>query len=344
MESHSRLITTMALEVTKRCPLSCFYCYNVNDNDRDTVEITTAQWVQIIENLPKLKMGIITGGEPLLRKDIFTIIRKLATITENQILLTSGQIMSDEIASRVTDADIALQVQVSDIGARYDENSRSKGAFKRLERSIITFNKHNLLFTTSIVISKSNLNRLESILSFHMAAGSSHVLAIRYIPQIGQKDLGEKGLTISDYKYMLMRLNRFSKKNNLPISLGIPNLPCVALIEDYKEINMPHCNAGNDYYAVDELGRLKICPHHITPGLSLLDVSFEEALEGLREVIIKNKKLPGKCEECSFVNKCRGGCRSGALSSARVGDPVCSVQSTNKSKASYRDPDPLLRK
>ena len=304
----------MAFEVTKRCPLKCYYCYNVKENDRENNELSTDQWTRVIEKIPKLKTGIITGGEPLLRKDIFTIVRKLRPKTENRILLTSGQVMTKKIASEIMDTGVALQVQISDIGARYDENSRSRGAFNNLEKSLIILNTHDIPFTTSCVISKSNLNNLASILSFHMAAGSSHVLAIRYVPQVGQKDPGRNVLSIVDYRDLLKRLNRFSKKNSIPISLGIPNLPCVAREKDYPTINMPSCGAGNRYYAIDEHARLKICPHHIFPGPSLLDVPLEEAVAGLGGAITINQKLPEQCEKCVFTKNCGGGCRSGAFS------------------------------
>jgi len=315
----------------------------VKENDRDTFELSTDQWTNIIEKLPVLEMGIITGGEPLLRKDIFTIIRKLSTKVENLVMLTSAQVMTDKIASEITDTGVALQVQISEVGAKYDESTGARGAFEKLERSIINLNKHDIPFTTSIVLSNSNRENLENILSFHLAAGSSHLLAIRYIPQVGQKDFKGKVLAIEIYRDLLKRLNRFSKKNNFPISLGIPNLPCVARKKDFNKINMPSCGAGVDYFAVDERGRLKICPHHIFNGPSLLDFSLEEALAGLSDAIVKNKKLPEQCIGCVDSENCGGGCRSGAFSLGGAGDPVGSPHWTSGDLSSKESgPDPLL--
>ncbi|MDP7266164.1 MAG: radical SAM protein [Candidatus Thermoplasmatota archaeon] len=321
MTIRSSGITTMTFEVTKRCPLNCFYCYNLIENDLESNELSTVQWTRLIEKLPELETGIITGGEPLLRKDIFTITRKLRANTENLIILTSGQVMTDEIASGISDTGVALQVQSSQLGARYDVYPGRGGSFYKIERSFIILNKYYIPFTSSFLLSMSNRKSLENILSFHLAAGSSHLLAIRYIPQVGQSDLGRKLLGIEDYRDLLKRLNRFSKKNKIPISLGIPNLPCVAPKKDYKEINMPSCGAGNHYFTIDQLGRLKICPHHISSGLSLLNVSLEEAVAGIADAIFINKKLPVRCEECVFTKNCGGGCRSGAISLAGEGSP-----------------------
>jgi len=77
---------------------------------------------------------------------------------------------------------------------------------------------------------------------------------------------------------------------------------------------MPSCGAGKDYFTIDEIGRIKICPHHVIPGPSLLDVGFDEAVESLGDSVTANSELPERCGRCVHGERCGGGCRSSAFS------------------------------
>lgn len=321
-ESRSTRIRTIALEVTKRCPLHCSYCYNPADPKGKETELNTPRWLKVIAKLPKLKIGVITGGEPLVRKDIFTLIRAFGRKCDNSIILTSGQIMDDEIVRNLLKMKITVQIQISDIGSGYDGNTGSKGGFETLERNIILLNERKLSFSTSVVMTKRNLDRLDRILAFHSAAGTTHILAIRYVPQTEHENWRELILDLEEYVSALDILDNFSRKNDIPVSLGIPNLPCITGEKRYKHLNFPGCNAGKDYFTIDESGRLKFCPHHRYIGPSLLDLSVDEAVTDLLERGKDTFGLPDGCISCGYGETCKGGCRGSAYSvSGKGGKP-----------------------
>lgn len=329
--SSSTRIRTIAIEVTKRCPLHCLYCYNPTRNGGEMPELNTSEWLRVIRKLPKLETGIITGGEPLLRKDIFTLIRAFIRKCDNSILLTSGQKMDDEIVGNLLKLNITVQIQISELGLNYDKNTASEGAFDTLEQAIILLDEHDVSFTTSIVMTKRNLDRLKSILAFHSAAGSAHILAIRYVPQYDHEIWRELILGPEEYITALGILDNFSRKNNIPVSLGIPNLPCIIDGKRYKHLNMPDCSAGKNYFTIDESGRAKFCPHHLYPGPSLLEVSLDEAVMCLLEHGKETFELPDHCNDCSYGDSCNGGCRGSAYSLGGKGggaDPMLLCRGT----------------
>ena len=309
-------VRTIALEATKTCPLHCHYCYNYDRNGAGKKELPTSQWLDIIKLLPIVDTGVITGGEPFLRKDFFRIIKAFRKKCREMIVLTSGQIMNDIIIEGLSRVKVNLQVQVSELGDHYDRNTGVGGAFENLERNIIALNSNKIPFSTSLVLSRGNIDRLDRILSFHMAAGSRHILVIRYVPQSDHENWKDTILAPDEYRKALGVLNGFSRNNSIPVSLGIPNLPCVVDRNDLPHINMPSCGAGKDYFTIDETGRIKICPHHVSPGLSLLEVGFREAVESLGDKVTANTELPERCGGCVHAVECGGGCRSSAFSMA----------------------------
>ena len=314
MTRYQAAVRTIALEVTKICPLHCHYCYNYDRNGAEKKELSTSQWLDIIKRLPNADTGVVTGGEPFLRKDIFRIIYAFRKKCREMIILTSGQIMNDIIIEGLSKAKVNLQIQVSELSDFYNKNTETGGAFENLERNIIALSRNGIPFSTSLVLSRGNVDQLDRILSFHMAAGSRHILVIRYVPQSDHDNWKDTILAPDEYREALGVLNGFARKNSIPISLGIPNLPCIADGNDLPHINMPSCGAGKDYFTIDEIGRIKICPHHVKTGLSLLEVGFHEAVESLRDSITANSELPEMCGKCVDVEGCRGGCRSSAFS------------------------------
>jgi len=307
---------TIALEVTKRCPLHCHYCYNFHRSESGKGELSTAQWFDIIRGLPDVDTGVMTGGEPFLRKDIFCILGALGKKCREMIVLTSGQVMNGPIIEGLSRRRVNLQVQVSELGDHYDRNTGKLGAFEDLERNIVALNSNRIPFSTSLVLSKDNIHRLDRILSFHVAAGSRHILVIRYVPQSDHENWKDTILHPDEYRAALSLLDRFARKNDIPLSLGIPNLPCVANGNDFPHVNMPSCSAGKDYFTIDERGQIKICPHHVITGPSLLDMGFDAAVERLGDPITANAEIPVRCGGCVYSAECRGGCRSSAFSVA----------------------------
>ena len=93
-------------ELTYRCPLHCVFCYNpVNYTDHSR-ELDTAQWLDVLRQARALgaaQLGF-SGGEPLLRDDLETLVgeaRKLGFYTN---LITSGIGLTDKRLAALKDA------------------------------------------------------------------------------------------------------------------------------------------------------------------------------------------------------------------------------------------------
>src|SRR5690349_23046196 len=79
-------------EITFRCPLHCLFCYNPVDYAHSGAELTTEEWVRALRQareLGAIQLGI-SGGEPLMRDDVETIVAEAHKVGYFTTLLTSG--------------------------------------------------------------------------------------------------------------------------------------------------------------------------------------------------------------------------------------------------------------
>jgi cyclic pyranopterin phosphate synthase len=93
-DSYGRTITNLRVSITQRCALNCFFCHREGQDYRSAREMSPAEIERVVQvaasfGVSKVK---ITGGEPLLRKDITEIVRRVSAVPNIQevALTTNG--------------------------------------------------------------------------------------------------------------------------------------------------------------------------------------------------------------------------------------------------------------
>lgn len=110
---------SLMVELTHRCPLHCLYCSNPLQMDQQDQELPTEDWLRVIDEAAE--MGVLqlhfSGGEPLLRRDLLTLMERAS---EHQLftnLITSGIGLADKTLQRLVELDLGsfqLSFQGSD--------------------------------------------------------------------------------------------------------------------------------------------------------------------------------------------------------------------------------------
>jgi radical SAM protein with 4Fe4S-binding SPASM domain len=167
-------IVGVHLEVTNRCNLRCTHCYLTSGSPcRD--ELSTTETKGIISELCDLsgKRICITGGEPLLREDIFEIL-EYATVDKELItdLYTNATLIDDNVAKRLHEisdrSKKGLYFQVSLEGATEETNDkvRGKGTFRKVIKSIKTLTRHELnrQIVLFVCVSKGNIHQANDLI------------------------------------------------------------------------------------------------------------------------------------------------------------------------------------
>ncbi len=103
----SRPITGLRISITDRCNLNCFYCHREGITHTDKIELTPEEIARVVKvgakyGVTKVKL---TGGEPLLRRDVIEIVSNISLIEGiKDISMTTNGILLDKYAEKLKEA------------------------------------------------------------------------------------------------------------------------------------------------------------------------------------------------------------------------------------------------
>ena len=158
-----RTLFSVNLEVTLRCNLRCNFCNYWQNSSRET---RLKDYSSIVRHLNPLHLTI-TGGEPLLRTDLESIIERIHDNTEfvYMNLITNGSLLTVDRALSLWNAGLnQLSVSLDFPDARHDENRGFTGLWRHIEDllpSLADTEIDNICLNT--VIMKDNLENLMEI-------------------------------------------------------------------------------------------------------------------------------------------------------------------------------------
>ena len=98
--------SSIRLEITSHCNLMCEYCHNSKYSNRDD-DMTTEEIMLLIRNLKKqypINKILLTGGEPLVNKDICKIIGLITSLGIKADMVTNGTLLTEELVNKLEDA------------------------------------------------------------------------------------------------------------------------------------------------------------------------------------------------------------------------------------------------
>ncbi|MBM3214328.1 radical SAM protein [Candidatus Poribacteria bacterium] len=118
---------------TQRCNLRCIHCYANSRNQEYPGELTTDEAMRFMDDLAAYKVPTVlfSGGEPLMRPDLFEIAEHARGVGLRAVLSTNGTLIDDETADRIRDAGFTYAgISLDGIGAVHDRIRGVKGAFE----------------------------------------------------------------------------------------------------------------------------------------------------------------------------------------------------------------------
>ncbi|GGD85328.1 pyrroloquinoline quinone biosynthesis protein PqqE [Caballeronia grimmiae] len=165
-------------ELTYRCPLHCVFCYNpVNYTDHSR-ELDTAQWLDVLRQARALgaaQLGF-SGGEPLLRDDLETLVgeaRKLGFYTN---LITSGIGLTDKRLTALKDAGLDhIQLSFQDSTQELNDFLSSTKTFDLKKRVAGLIKAHDFPMVLNCVLHRYNLPHIGRIIDMALAMGAEYL-------------------------------------------------------------------------------------------------------------------------------------------------------------------------
>lgn len=194
-------------EITGRCNLRCVHCFaHVDPENMLDEELTTIEALHIIKQLKDINVGkvMLTGGEPLVRKDIAQIIQGIRKQSKDIIidLSTNGLLISDGLLNCLKESDVK-EVSVSLDGPEKTYR-RIRGCnvdFQKVLRNIKKLTEIGIKVSTTVVLSKETIGTLEETAKLAQEIG---IVCLSVADLVKIQD--------SDFDYELLKLSEEEKK------------------------------------------------------------------------------------------------------------------------------------
>lgn len=321
MNQSQRRQQIVIFEATQRCDLSCRFCYNVwykhPETRHDDLEPPkTRQLLDKLFSEAKPANFTISGGEPLLRKDLVDIVLQAGLSGAQVTLVTNGQTLDKRMAKRLVRAGVrTFEIQLlSDRALEHEYLQGIKGSFERTIEGIGAVLSTKVRMVAAFVATKLNLPRLEETLRLALDMEVHGLMLNRFNPGgRGLDNLKELSPTPKEVLRMLEVAEGFAARHLLPISCSIPIPMCLVDMRSFPHLGFGFCSAGTEmsYPTLDSVGNLRPCNHSPIVLGNLWETNFWELMDSpSRTRFIET--IPEICKDCEHLSECRASCRAAA--------------------------------
>ncbi len=173
------------IAITNRCNLACKHC-NVYPTRNSTNDLTTDEWIRFIRRLAELKVFTlwISGGEPFMREDVFSILHEIEAHHFHYGLNTNATLIDEQASRRISELKKLFSVVVSLDGSSpaVHDKQRGKGSFDRTIRGIEILLKHNKHVSTYTTVTRNNYQDIEDIVILGKSLGLASVKFNELLP------------------------------------------------------------------------------------------------------------------------------------------------------------------
>jgi pyrroloquinoline quinone biosynthesis protein E len=165
-------------EITFRCPLHCLFCYNPVDYAHSGPELTTEQWVTTLRQaraLGAIQLGI-SGGEPLMRDDVETIVAEAHKMGYFTTLLTSGIGLTEKRIQALHEGGLdAIQLSFQDSTRELNDFLSSTKTFELKSKVAKLIKQYDYPMVLNVVLHRLNIDHVGKILEMAEAMGAEQV-------------------------------------------------------------------------------------------------------------------------------------------------------------------------
>jgi radical SAM protein with 4Fe4S-binding SPASM domain len=210
--------------LTYRCNLACEHCYLDaggtpqvgTENFADRSELGTEECFRVIDDIAAFApecLTILTGGEPLLRRDILDIVRRAAERGLWVVVGTNGVSITENLARRLADAGargLSLSLDALDPD-RHDRFRMVRGAWRNTVEGAEILNRTGLPFIVQTTAGSHNLGELDAIADFAYERLSTKVWNLYFLVPTGRGQF-VSDMTPTQYDEVLASLYRIQRK------------------------------------------------------------------------------------------------------------------------------------
>ena len=347
----------IAWEITRRCNLSCIHCRSSSEISHQKTGFTKEEAFGLIDDIASFAkpVMVLTGGEPLLREDLFEIARYGNDKGFRMCLATNGTLVTDAVCRKIKESGIQI-VSLSLDGASpevHDNFRNQAGAFEGTVRAARIFKEHGISFIINSSFTRRNQKDVPEVYKLAKKLGATAWYLFMIVPTGRGEDIMEELIQGQEYDEILNWHYDMEKQEDtlLVRPTCAPHYYRIMLErskeegESFKRRNLKFstggakgCLAGQLIALIDVDGNVLPCSYFPEPAGNVKTQSFKQIWEQskLFQELRDFKQYKGKCGQCEYLQVC-GGCRARALAIDNdylAEEPFCSYTPKKMQKVS----------
>jgi len=326
----SHPLRMVAWELTRSCNLACVHCRASAERGPYPGELSTGEVFRVMDEIADVGKPVIilTGGEPLLRPDIFELAAYGTGKGFRMVMATNGTLFNEETVPRMKASGIQrISISLDGPNAEtHDAFRKVEGSFEGSLQGIQMARKGGLEFQINTTITRINLHLIPDILKLAVDLGAVALHIFLLVPTGRGKELQEQEISAEDYEKTLHWF--YDQVEKVPLQLKATCAPHYYRIlrqrakEEGKKVTQKEfgldamtrgCLGGISFCFISNRGQVQPCGYLELNCGNVREKSFQEiwSSSGIFQNLRNTDGYEGKCGRCEFRKVC-GGCRARA--------------------------------
>ena len=340
----SPTVKLIAWEVTRSSNLACKHCRAEAHLDPYPGELSTVEAKALIDTFPAVgdPIIILTGGEPLLRPDVFELAAYARDKGLRCVMAPNGTLITKETVTKMKESGIS-RCSISIDGPEKETHDLFRGvpgAFDAALNGIELLKEQGIEFQINSTVTKSNLSRFKDIfnLAERLGAAAWHIFLL--VPMGRAAQIADQVITAAEYEEVLNWFYDFRKTTSMHLKAtcaphyyrimrqraredGISVTPDTFGLDAVTR----GCLGGTGFCFISHSGQVQPCGYLELDCGNVRETPFPEIWRSSRPFVQfrTQKEYEGKCGACEYHKVC-GGCRARAYSltgNHMAEEPLC---------------------
>jgi SynChlorMet cassette radical SAM/SPASM protein ScmE len=326
---------SISISITGKCNLKCNYCFYANEM-AGLKDLPTGTWLKFFDELGKIGImdASLTGGEALLRPDIFELIDGIIANRMRYNILSNGTLIDEKLLKKFEQGKRRLRldsIQISIDGSTAAIHNQSRpDSFDKAIRGLKLLNESGFPLAVRVTINRRNLKDLENIAKLLLEDIGLNSFSTNEAMPIGSGCRSDADMSLSPKEKMstMAAIGRLQRRypGRLQAQAGpqAKRKMYAEMVHARRTGEMPQTwtmgyltSCGCVFSKIDILHDGSIVPCCMLPGLVMGNICSDDLLEiwhchptmkALRERrAIPMAEVPG-CKTCEWILYCNGSC------------------------------------